>query len=140
MISFKLAKTQAKKFSVSPYVDKDEHAPQQGFVVKSLEVRLGVADNDKHNFAIILNVVAENDGPNGFVIEVEFWGYFQTEQEFTDEFLESHFTSVNAPAITYPYLRSFITNILVGAGYPAKYLPTINFSATAEQQENQDKE
>lgn len=140
MISFKLAKTQAKKFSVTPRVDSDERSLLQGFIVKSLEVRLGVADNDKHNFAIILNVVAQNDGPNGFVVEVEFWGYFQTEQEFTDDFLESHFTSVNAPAITYPYLRSFITSILVGAGYPAMYLPTINFSATAEQTVNQDKD
>lgn len=42
--------------------------------------------------------------------------------------------AINAPAIAYPYLRSFITNALVSAGYPAVYLPTVNLVEIAKQQ------
>ena len=62
----------------------------------------------------------------------DYWAFFESEQELSAEFLESHFTKINAPAIAYPYLRSFITNVLVSAGYPAVYLPTVNFVEMAK--------
>jgi preprotein translocase subunit SecB len=59
--------------------------------------------------------------------ELEFISKFTSEDEITKEFKESHFPVVNAPAIAYPFLRAFVSNFFVSAGYYPILLPTYNF-------------
>jgi len=59
--------------------------------------------------------------------ELEFISKFTCEDEITKEFKESHFPVVNAPAIAYPFLRAFVSNFFVNAGYYPILLPTYNF-------------
>lgn len=135
MIQFRLNKTHAVHFSVNlvDYDNEQENITDSNkLVIETLELSVGVPEGDSKKFAITFQLNAFNNQARKIQTEVEFWAYFEAEQDLTKEFLESHFTSVNAPAIAFPYLRSFLTNILVSAGYPALYLPTINFSATAK--------
>ena len=64
---------------------------------------------------------------------MEYAGLFETSEEITEDFKDGHFASVNAPTITFPYLRSFVTTFTVNAGLDPVILPTINFQALVEQ-------
>lgn len=44
-----------------------------------------------------------------------------------DEFMKGNFININAPAIAFPYLRAYITNISIQSGYNPIILPSINF-------------
>jgi len=88
------------------------------------------AVDDKHKFVVKFDVKLTSE--NGVAITMEYAGLFQTTDEITEEFKEGTFASVNAPAITFPYLRSFVTTFTVNAGLDPVILPTINFQALVE--------
>ena len=52
---------------------------------------------------------------------------FITDEEITEDFKISHFPKINAPAIAYPYLRAFVSNLTLQSGVDPAMLPTINF-------------
>lgn len=60
-------------------------------------------------------------------MKVVYLARFQTTEELTEAFMAGHFVGMNAPAISYPYLRAFISQVLLLSGYPPITLPTINF-------------
>lgn len=45
----------------------------------------------------------------------------------TDKFKNGSFPAINAPAIAFPYLRSFLSIITMLSGYPPVMLPSVNF-------------
>ena len=49
-----------------------------------------------------------------------------------DDFKNSHFPKVNAPAIAFPFLRAMVSNITLQAGLRPVMLPSVNFSKLAE--------
>ena len=57
---------------------------------------------------------------------------YQLENEITEEFKLSSFPKVNAPAIAFPYLRAFISNLTLQAGIEPVILPSINFVKLSE--------
>jgi preprotein translocase subunit SecB len=62
-----------------------------------------------------------------FDLYVEFVYNFEADSEITDEFKNSNFPKINAPAIAFPFLRAFISNFTLQAGYEPVILPSINF-------------
>ena len=70
-----------------------------------------------------------------FSIELEYKAFFSTDDEITQEFKDSYFPSVNAPAIAFPFMRSFISTVTVNAGLKPMILPTINFQELAKNKE-----
>ena len=66
-----------------------------------------------------------NDKLFNLVVEAPF--YFELDEEITDEFKLSSFPKVNAPAIAFPYLRAFISNLTLQSGLEPVILPSINF-------------
>ena len=60
-------------------------------------------------------------------MRVTYLARFETSEDVTDSFRESHFVQMNAPAIGYPYLRAFVGQMLLLSGYKPVTLPTINF-------------
>lgn len=60
-------------------------------------------------------------------IKVEFHTVFECSEAITQEFLNSEFSKVSAPAIGFPYLRAFITTLTSQAGIAPLILPSINF-------------
>ncbi len=50
-----------------------------------------------------------------------------TDDVITEEFKLSAFPKVNAPAIAFPYLRAFVSNLTLQSGVAPVILPSINF-------------
>ncbi|TCJ98879.1 preprotein translocase subunit SecB [Volucribacter psittacicida] len=87
-------------------------------------------ESDKKTFFILFDlqisdsdIVTEKAG----IFSLKFVAHFKCESEISDDFRNSRFPIVNAPAIAYPYLRAFVCNYFVNAGYNAINLPTYNF-------------
>lgn len=62
-------------------------------------------------------------------LELDYIAEFKSDQPLPEGFHDSHFANVNSPAIAFPYLRAFISNLLVSSGYNPLILPSINFQA-----------
>lgn len=58
---------------------------------------------------------------------------FETDEPIDQEFMDGHFPSVNAPAIAYPFLRSYVSTVTLNSGVEPMILPTINFQALAKE-------
>lgn len=68
-----------------------------------------------------------------FSLSIDYVAFFETDEDIGEDFKKSHFPLVNAPAIAYPFLRSFISTLTVNAGYGAILIPTVNFQALARE-------
>ena len=93
----------------------------------NLQYTPAFAVEDKKKFVVKFEIKLTSE--QGVAISLEYAGLFETTNDITDEFQEGSFVTVNAPAITYPYLRSFVTTLTVNAGLEPVILPTINFQA-----------
>ena len=82
-------------------------------------------ENLKNYFCVLFLIEVLHEGE--FKISVKYSAWFLTSEDFNEEFLNSEFALVNAPAIAYPFLRSFISNLTLNAGYHPVILPTVNF-------------
>lgn len=69
-----------------------------------------------------VNFVKEN-----YCINMEMRFFFTADEPITEEFKKSSFPMVNAPAIAFPYLRSFISIFTLQSGFAPVLIPSINF-------------
>lgn len=97
----------------------------------NLKYTSAFAVEDDQKFVVKFDVKLTSE--KGVAMSLEYAGLFETTDEITEEFRGSHFATVNAPAIVFPYLRSFVTTFTVNAGLDPVILPTINFQALAAQ-------
>ena len=67
------------------------------------------------------------------VVEVEFHTIFECSNKIDGEFLKSDFAKISAPAIGFPFVRSFISTITLQGGFPPIILPSINFIQFAKE-------
>jgi len=129
-MKFTLNKTLVRELSFG--ASNSIHSPAAdeagGQLFQKFEVSVRYAEDNLRGFAIVfamtLNLAELEES-----MKIEFWAFFEADQEIDDAFKQGHFPKVNAPAIAYPYLRSFVTTFMVSAGYSPIYLPTVNFSA-----------
>lgn len=63
-----------------------------------------------------------------FDINIQSLFRFQVDEDITEDFKLSDFPKVNAPAIAFPFLRAFISNLTLQAGVSPVILPSINFT------------
>jgi len=68
----------------------------------------------------------------GMAVKLGFRSKFATDSVVDDEFKKSGFPYVNAPAIAYPFLRVFVSNLTLNAGYSPVMLPSVNFVTLKE--------
>jgi preprotein translocase subunit SecB len=86
-----------------------------------------VKHDDSNNYSVYLK--AELKGTQGdrteFFISVWMVGMFEKfgQPEFSDE----QFTSINAPAIIFPFVREHIASLAIKGGIGAILLPPVNF-------------
>lgn len=80
---------------------------------------------DSREFLIIFNI--ELTGVE-FNLTAEYAARFSTDEDIDNEFKESNFVKINAPAIAFPYLRAYIGNLTLSSGFQPVVLPTINFT------------
>lgn len=93
----------------------------------------GYSEEDESSFDVRFSL-SISSMEEGFVLDLEYKGLFSTDEPISEDFKESHFPSMNAPAIAYPFLRSFINTITVNSNLNPVILPTINFQELVCQQ------
>jgi preprotein translocase subunit SecB len=74
-----------------------------------------------------------NDKRFNLIIETVFM--FKLDKSISEEFKLSDFPKINAPAIAFPYLRAYISNLTLQSGFEPVMLPSINFVNLAKEKE-----
>ncbi|SJM38128.1 preprotein translocase subunit SecB [Psychrobacter pasteurii] len=89
-----------------------------------LHLEVGNTFIDDQNFDVLFKINLSDDE---FSLEIEARFDFQLDVIMTEDFKTSSFPVVNAPAISFPYLRAFISNLTLQSGIKPIILPSINF-------------
>jgi len=84
------------------------------------------SETDLSEFLIIFNLSLNGED---FSLVIEYAARFSVDEIIDKEFKTSNFVKVNAPAIAYPFLRTYISNLTLNSGFLPIILPTINFTA-----------
>ena len=99
-------------------------------VTSELETSLNIdnAFNDENLNEFIVNFYIKiENSEKTFQLKLKAIAQFSTKEDVTDEFKKSPFIEINAPAIAFPYVRKFISNLTLNMGYNPILLPTFNF-------------
>ncbi|NWO06621.1 MAG: protein-export chaperone SecB [Alteromonadaceae bacterium] len=110
------------------FVTNDEVAKDEF----SLGVANGYSDKEPNVFLVRFDVKVKSE--HGYELKMDYEAEFATDEDISQEFKESHFPVVNAPAIAYPYMRSFVSLLTLNGGYEVLILPTVNFQEMAKRQ------
>lgn len=86
-------------------------------------------DDRPREFAVIFDLKLPLETTTQLTIS--YLAIFETAADITEEFKNSHFPRVNAPAVAYPYLRAFVGQFSVLAGFDLHTLPIRNFVKAA---------
>jgi preprotein translocase subunit SecB len=65
--------------------------------------------------------------PEEFKLQMQFVAWFESPTPLGKEDINSAFARINAPAIAFPYLRSFISLLTLNSGFRPVILSTVNF-------------
>lgn len=65
-------------------------------------------------------------------LTVKYISEFEADQDISEDDRSMHFFSINAPAISFPFLRAYIANFMLNSGFDPMILPAINFVKLAE--------
>lgn len=90
-------------------------------------------EEDKNLFGVGFNIDVKD---TEFDLTIEALFMFKIDEDITEEFKLSNFPKINAPAIAFPYLRAFVSNLTLQSGFEPVILPSINFVKLAEENES----
>lgn len=80
-------------------------------------------------FKLFIDVIISNSNEE-FIIEIN------TESSFSLKEIDinkDNYFAINAPAIVFPYIRSFISSLSVQSGYKPMIIPTLNLIGISEE-------
>lgn len=107
-------------------------------ITHELETSLSIVSmfsDDKKSFAIAFNITLQSKSQK-FKLKLKSIAHFSTQNDIDDDFKNSLFVDANAPAIAFPYVRTFISNLTLNSGYDPIVLPSFNFLQLAEEKNN----
>jgi preprotein translocase subunit SecB len=81
-------------------------------------------EDDEKSFLIDFHIVVKD---KFFNLDLQCVFVFKLDEPITEEFKLGHFPKVNAPAIAFPYIRAYISNLTLQSGFNPVMLPSINF-------------
>ncbi len=83
-----------------------------------------IKDDELNKFTVhfLLNLKNKN-----FDLSVNSVALFLTDVKLGSEFLDSDFCNINAPAIAFPYIRTYVSNLTLNSGFNPIILPSFNF-------------
>lgn len=81
-------------------------------------------DKEEQKFGVVFEIEIK-DKKFDLILEAVFM--FQVDETISEKFKLSDFPKVNAPAIAFPYLRAYISNLTLQSGFEPVILPSINF-------------
>jgi preprotein translocase subunit SecB len=125
-IQFTEVSYSVQPFNVEPVTTKQELNIQ-------LHISNSFSDENKRAFYILFDI-ALNDKSTEFQLAIKAVAHFTAQEDIEADFKHSSFITVNAPAIAFPYIRTFISNFTLNSGYSPVILPTFNFVELAENQ------
>lgn len=115
----------------------------KGWKVKQLSFKINdkpskVSKKNSFNLSVGRSFSEDNDREFGigfiimirdteFSIKLEMLFLFQIDQHIDEDFKQSDFVKINAPAIAFPYVRSYISNFTLQSGFDPIILPSVNF-------------
>ncbi len=82
------------------------------------------SDANSHEFCIGFKAKVSD---KNYTLDLEIMYVFETDQEITEEFKNSNFVKINAPAIAFPYFRSYLTIFAMQSGLKPIIMPSVNF-------------
>jgi preprotein translocase subunit SecB len=98
-----------------------------------LSLKIGIANNAENNKEAIIQFSISLNAENKFQLDCDYDAIFQTDTILNEELVKSEkFLHINAPAIAYPYVRAFISNVLLVSNIDPAILPVINFQKLFE--------
>ena len=92
--------------------------------------------NKTEDYAMALNIrdnelyIDIKDEEFNILMEMVF--LFELEEDVDEKFKQSDFLTINAPAIAFPYVRSYISNLTLQSGFSPIILPSVNFVKLAK--------
>ncbi|MCC7467226.1 MAG: protein-export chaperone SecB [Saprospiraceae bacterium] len=90
-----------------------------------------------NRFDILFEVELKSKKTKLFKLKIKALAHFEASEKITESFSTSPLARINAPAIAFPYIRAFISNLTLNAGYNPVLLPTFNFVALATESKTQ---
>ena len=95
-------------------------------VEDQFNLKVGQMFNEKEEMSFGIGFIVGITS-NSYKIELEMNFLFESDEIIDEEFKNSSFPKVNAPAIAFPYLRAYISNLTMQSGFTPLLLPSINF-------------
>ena len=81
-------------------------------------------ENNPKEFGVGFRINIKDDD---FTILLEMVFLFNLNEKVDEKFKQSDFIKINAPAIAFPYVRSYISNLTLQSGFQPIILPSVNF-------------
>jgi preprotein translocase subunit SecB len=119
----KIALSNSKVLELTLVVDNDTTEGYQNQFAFDFDIKYDDALDNV--FYIIFDIKIEH--PKDFKLSAKYVSVFKTSEKIDAEFKNSEFTTINAPAIAFPFLRSFVATITLNSGFTPAILPSINF-------------
>lgn len=125
-MKIRLHKTYADRFTLESSADGRGDGEREE---PNLSLRIVAQTEPSKFFSVMFELDIALDSASKS-IRLLYVAEFESDEDMTVELIkESSFANVNAPAIGYPFLRSFLATVLLNAGYEPVLLPAVNFQA-----------
>lgn len=73
-------------------------------------------------------IVTLTNVENKFNLQIQALGFFEIHGDVSPD-VRSNYLNISSPSIVFPYLRTFITNLVIQSGMKPIFIPAINFGA-----------
>ncbi|MBN1085595.1 protein-export chaperone SecB [Erwinia aphidicola] len=93
--------------------------------VYQLKIDSAMDYNQADMMTVRLNVTTLMTADNEFRLDIEHIFYFKFKRQVTGEEAQHAVVTAKTESIVFPYIRSYITNLLAMSGYPAANIPFI---------------
>lgn len=126
-MQLKLSSNKVQELHIQNLLENNSDKNQINFRYDSKQ-----SHDSKRNFILTFDFTLTSD--RGFELKLKHDFNFETDLDLDEKFWKGSFHKINAPAIAYPYLRAFVSTILLNSGLQAVILPSINFVEMSKQQ------
>lgn len=113
--------------------ERDPNQISGQFNVDLQEVNQAHKD-DRNKFRLVLTISLTPAQSQNFKLMVQAIGDFTMMGEITPT-VHHNFTKISAPSIIYPYIRAFVSNLMLQSGMNPVNLPPVNFATLQRKEE-----
>ncbi|MGL5787528.1 MAG: protein-export chaperone SecB [Bacteroidales bacterium] len=100
-------------------------------IESEMNITTGLAENNDKGFCVVFEIDLHNTS-SSFTLKLKAVAHFNTDEPVQKNFVDSTFLNVNAPAIAFPFIRTYISNITLNSGYNPIILNSVNFQKLFE--------